>query len=347
MQIILHCGHFKTGTTAFQSELARRRSRLLAAGVFVPGAPKGNHGYLLNPRRAERLRSLSGALREELHRAQSAGARYAVMSAEVMAHLNENQLEMVRSVLQPWPVLPVLVLRPWATALPSRYTQNVVSGDWQSLPAWLGSLAIAGQRHPDADFSLVVHRLRRVFGAVWVAPYGQDAALEMLSTLIPDVRRLDRMGDRAPVENRSMPWQRREMLRFVNAVVGASLGRRHDAKNAQAAGCSEEFFPLLLRPWLESAIAEAHPWTVALHECVGTVQRECSWGEMGAFIQQWNVSLQAEFAEPAVRVCGAQLAWTRFAEAPLASASWSDFSAVETQGLASAVLMHWQKAQRP
>jgi len=343
VQILLHCGHFKTGTTAFQSELRRHRDALLAAGVFVPDAHKGNHGYLLNPRKPERFCATAGPLRDELQRAQAEGARYAVLSAELMAHLTGAQLESVRDVLRPWPVLPLLVLRPWRTSLLSRYGQNVASGDWQSFPEWLNSLTAPGQRHPDADYALVVRRLRQAFGVLVVAPYEYDAARKWLTSVVTDNPRLLPPNIDAPrSENTSKPWLEREMLRAVNAVIGGALGRQADAKHLQGAGCHDGFTALLLRPWLEKMIDEQPAWIPLLRERLDRSRREYPVRRVQSQIERWDTALQDELAHPDITVRGGQR-WLRFSAVDDASAQWSGFSIANDQPLRDAVLMHWRR----
>ncbi len=312
-------------------------------GVHVPPADRRNHGYVLNPRRVQKFPGAMQRLREDLLEAERAGARFALLSAEVVAHLSGDQLTEIREGLKPWQVTPLLILRRWEESLISRYAQNILAGDWQGLPAWVASLTTKGQRHPDADFAFVVQRLRQAFGRVHVAPYESDAALQLLQTVVGSYVSVP--GSVAPISGRNnqrLGWKERETLRFVNSVVGGALGRAPDAKNEQARGRDGAYEPMLLRRWLEAARAAAFPWVARLEEQIVTSRRDFDFLPLQLQINTWNAALQGELALPDV-ISHGDLSGAHFAEFGQHTAEpWSDLPERSDAELAAEVLHCWR-----
>lgn len=294
MRILLHAGHFKTGSTALQVALGRQRDDLLGQGVLVPHTPRGNHGYLLNPLHAQRFQQAMSQLRQEIYAATLQGVNWTVLSAEVLSYLHPSQLQELACALADWPIEVLLVLRPWRDYLPARYAQNVFSGDSQGLAQWLQQLPEEG--HPDADFALVLQRLARITNALHVVPYGPDAALLALGRCLGLAEQWWQPAEQseAPINSR-MDWLERELLRFCNGHIGPLLGRSPDAKNRQAVEPWRAEPQILARDFVRSEREKRVAWVDNLSSWIQPrAQRVCMAELLRAErVEGWALRLQA------------------------------------------------------
>lgn len=294
MRILLHAGHFKTGSTALQVALGRQREHLLRQGVLVPRTPRGNHGYLLSPLHAQRFQQAMPQLRQEIRAASLQGASWTVLSAELLSYLHPPQLQELREALADWPIEVLLVLRPWREYLPARYAQNVFSGDSQSFAQWLEQLPDEG--HPDADFAMVLQRLAGITRALHVVPYGPDAAFLALGICVGLADRWWQPAEQAEAPiNPRMDWQERELLRFCNARIGALQGRSPDAKNRQAVEPWRAEPPILARDFVRSESQKQTAWVEALSSWVQTRAEKVCLAELlrAERVEGWASRLQA------------------------------------------------------
>lgn len=278
MRLLIHAGHFKTGTTAFQHALRVHRDLLGARGILVPHMPDGNHGYVLNPLHPVRFDKRMHALSDELARAEARGVNWAVVSAEVLSHLPAEALSQIQQRLQRWPIDVLLVIRPWDTALIARYAQNIWAGDAIGFPDWVQEINRGAFGHPDADYALVMQRLAVSLGPLHVRPYGADAAWNAMFEIIgQNAPSIDAMPETGMLSNRRLAWPDRELLRWANAVLGAQVMRPPAAKHAQARYPQSRPEPLLARERIDSLEERVPELVRAAKEHLKRNATSCDW----------------------------------------------------------------------
>lgn len=298
MRILLHAGHFKTGTTAFQQALNRHKDALWRDGVLVPEMPRGNHGYVINPLHPERFTQRMAVLYEEIAQAEAQGARWTILSAEVLAHLKPKHLAQIREALARWPIEAMVVLRAWSEFLPSRYTQNVRGGDFIGFDDWLSEITATGHGHPDTNFSLVLQRLGAVFDQVCVcsyvagAPWGHFLQRVEVPAISPST------GALSVAANPRMSWVDREVLRYVNVVAAREDGRSPASKHARAADPDQVAAPVGKYPTLQT-LREHHP--AVDRDVRATIQARRYdldwWWRIEPSAKRWLTQLQGTFDE--------------------------------------------------
>ncbi len=233
MKIYLHAGHFKTGTTAFQRMLHAQREDLAAQSIYVPRSQAGNHGYRMACNFA--TGRIESRLAAELASAAGQGYRSCILSAEVIAHFDAQEFRALGALLAPYPVELVLVLRPWAEFLLSRYQQNIKRGDYLSLTQFLSLVQAQGDAHPDCNYARIVELAGDHFDTVRLLPYAANAApLAILRQAGLDAPTLGALLKAAPRLNVSQGLAQVEMLRVYNEVVGRPRGWPADRKARQA-----------------------------------------------------------------------------------------------------------------
>lgn len=243
MRIFLHAGHFKTGTTSFQHLLAEQKEALSDYAIYVPSFRNGNHGYRFALTRSLGKNELS--LGDELRRACDAGFRYAIVSSEVASHFGPREMRGLRAIFKEFESTFVLVLRRWESFLVARYKQNIKRGDFQTLDAYFEALALHGDRHPDANFGLIIGRALECFDDVLLLPFEPDAAPKAIFRQIGiPASAIDSMLAPALPLNRSPSWSDTELYRLTNAALGAEMAWHPGRKALQGvdwAPASENF----------------------------------------------------------------------------------------------------------
>lgn len=149
MQIFLHIGHFKTGTSSLQHVLSSNREQLASVGICYPLTDDqfpNQHGNLVkfatHQGEYEALLKLVRDVRDK-------GYKKLILSAEVASNgTRESTDKMVRLLSSYGSVAVIYVIRHWAEYLPSRYAQNVKRGDGWS---WFEFL-----RHCEENFDNLV-----------------------------------------------------------------------------------------------------------------------------------------------------------------------------------------------
>jgi hypothetical protein len=211
MQLLLHAGIHRTGTTSLQRTLARNRAALLARGAAYPGeAP--NHQALA----WELVRGQSGA-REVLALVEAAGAPHVILSGEDFA-IHED-LGWLAPVAKRHDVRVIFYLRRQDHWLMSWYNQHV---KWpfdreKSRMDPQAFLATLGDFHW-LDYERLLGRGSAVLGpervGVAVLEKGQveDAAADFLARAGIDPEGLDLDAERA---NDSLPVHMLEVARHL------------------------------------------------------------------------------------------------------------------------------------
>lgn len=289
MKILLHGGHFKTGTTSFQSLLAREAAGLRALGIYVPSAPRGNHGF---PLRKAMLGSNDQLLRQ-LEHAERSGARWCILSAEVVAHFDEQEFARLAELLNRWPVRLYFVLRHWNSFLPARYAQNIRRCDYLSWSQFLDEMQIHGDAHPDANFALLISRGRILSDDIQLCAYETDAAARKI--LIEAGVASETVGSmlNQPLSlNRSYSWDFVEILRLVNSVIGESRGLDPDQKLRQVFHRDLAIKLLDRESWL-ACLNQTDPvlWS-ELHQCVAERQQTGDCQSLSNKMMQWSQGLE-------------------------------------------------------
>lgn len=150
MQLIIHCGLDKAGSTAIQAHVALFRQWLMRNGVYVPESGLSGFGHVAL------FRELGGEnwqpLLEELRALDQTRYRHCFLSYEGIRAFDAAQLALVRDHLRDYEVTVLFYLREQAEILQSGYLQRLKS---EAQP-----LSIA---HLNADHSLLVPDSRDYF----------------------------------------------------------------------------------------------------------------------------------------------------------------------------------------
>jgi hypothetical protein len=234
MQLVVHAGIHRTGTTSLQRRLARNRDALRAQGVAYPGeAP--NHQALA----WELIRGQSGA-REVLALVEGAGAPRVVLSGEDFA-IHED-LGWLEGVAARHDVSVVIYLRRQDHWLMSWYNQHV---KWpfdrvksrMDPQAFLATL----EDFHWLDYERLLDRWSAVLGpeqiGVAVLEKGQveDATADFLARLAIDHQGLELDDERV---NDSLPVHMLEIARHLG-LFEMKGGRRTKVLNALRAGLAD------------------------------------------------------------------------------------------------------------
>lgn len=124
MQIILHIGTDKTGSTAIQNTLSQNRPWFLSHSVYIPNTGFGRangHALLLNKLDPAELQSLAVELKE----AEQTGYRAALLSWEGMNKFKPSQIRLLHKALPSFPIRVLVYLREQAEVLQSGHLQWV------------------------------------------------------------------------------------------------------------------------------------------------------------------------------------------------------------------------------
>lgn len=124
MQVILHIGTDKTGSTSIQSALSRNRDWLLKRSVYLPSTGFGRdngHAALLESLEPAGLEALAG----ELAAARAAGHRLALLSWEGMVRYGGAQARSLRRALQSHDIGILMYVRDQAEIIQSAHLQWV------------------------------------------------------------------------------------------------------------------------------------------------------------------------------------------------------------------------------
>lgn len=157
MDIDLHIGHFKTGTTSFQKALSAARPALLDAGYHYPigddSAPHQHGGVLVPPL----WNGFDSDFDKRLATWMTTDCKRVILSAEGLSNASKtsaaNLLERLAGFGR---VQLIYTIRNWADYLPSRYQQNIKVGDSWTWDAFLKSCKTDFKTHADINYSLIL-----------------------------------------------------------------------------------------------------------------------------------------------------------------------------------------------
>ncbi len=236
-RVIIHGGHFKTGTTAAQMLLADNRALLAAHGVHYPipasdFAPH-QHGVILAVRDEAGLDSRLNALRALLLSFKESDSETLLLSAEMLASFHEATFARLSPLLQETDATFVLMLRSWNGFLNSRWRQNLSHGDSLSAQAYVSRVIDEFSWTLDGDFSIIFDRARSTGMRLSAIYYSKANALrDMLRFVGLQADTVEHLVTRAKRENTSEKFPGYEWRRLANALVAQEIGRPADARYA-------------------------------------------------------------------------------------------------------------------
>lgn len=186
MQVVLHIGTHKTGTTSIQDVLHASSHALQRAGVLFPeaGCPPGLSGqhmlaWSILPSKHHKLPEpkppVWEALRDEI---DTVRPRKVILSAEAFSKANASEVEVIKNKLHGYEVAVVCYLRDPAAYLKSAYKQQVKMGKCAEPLS-----SFVEDRVKEVDYESLVERWTRVFGVsnVHVRPFGEAVQRGLLS----------------------------------------------------------------------------------------------------------------------------------------------------------------------
>lgn len=168
MQVFLHIGSDKTGSTSIQSALFRNRDWLRERSVYVPNTGFGwdnGHSALLTKLDDRDLASL----KQELALATDSGFKSAVLSWEGMVYFRWHRIRKLFRILRPFDIQILVYLRDQAEFIQSAHLQLIKMGNRVpsiralAAPAGLRQhlLAAAFIRDPSCNYYRKLRRWRR------------------------------------------------------------------------------------------------------------------------------------------------------------------------------------------
>jgi len=223
VQIVLHAGMHKTGTTSFQKWLADSRPVLETQGVAV---------FPTDPRILVQLPDDydPDAIRFELAKAEKQGVGLAVFSHESLSECFAEDLDALKRMLAPHPIRYVITMRHWAGFLPSRWKQNCKRRDAQSFPAFAEGVFAAPDDRLEARFDLAVRRAAQAgLRDIRVVSYDFEMARNRLLPSLAEACLLPVAAMIAPDQvtwvNGSAGVEDVDRVRLFNGVLSRACGR--------------------------------------------------------------------------------------------------------------------------
>ena len=214
MKILLHIGHFKTGSTAFQKVLSNNRTALAAEGVYYPlGSTRftDQQGYLL--RRATHHSDFV-PITEAIETGRREGFHTIVLSGEVAANASPERAKDLLDHLRRYGDVEVIyVIRHWRSYLPSRYIQNIRRGDGWAWPDFFNACKTDFETFSDLNFRLVIDAYSSA-DQIHLEAYGQDICERLLALL-----GLAHLSSQIELQNTSNFSEGSEVQRLINCIV--------------------------------------------------------------------------------------------------------------------------------
>jgi hypothetical protein len=144
-KIILHIGEPKTGTTFLQQLIWRNRAELAAQGVVLPGhhpqdhfrATQDLHGVPINP--SDPTGNWTGEW-DILAAEAKLASKVAVISHELFAAADEQEVNRALTSLRPSEVHVVLTVRDIASLLPAEWQETVKHRNARRFDEWLSDV---------------------------------------------------------------------------------------------------------------------------------------------------------------------------------------------------------------
>jgi len=228
MQVSVHGGTHKTGTTAVQHVLELNRTRLAEAGVFVPAV---SHHDLLSAKRPGW--SPAGCL-QVIEDARKNGFEHIVLSGETVSTFSFDQFRNLSACFEELDLTYVFCFRHWSTHLSSRWAQNSVRRDSQTFGSYLGQIGRSDWTHPDCRFDIVLDRAA-ASGAARVSAISYEHAMMSDGDVVPTVLRALGIGEATVLGLEAMPRLNAradpmlvEACRLLNGLAAERAGLPQD-----------------------------------------------------------------------------------------------------------------------
>lgn len=231
LNLIVHTGMHKTGTTSLQAALKGHAGSLRSLGIEIlvnPPQVNARNPDSFDPDWIDfRIKTLLNSDVETL-----------ILSAECISLFGDSQLDELLRVFDGLDSTLVLTLRHWVTYLPSRWGQNCRRCDSQSFGAFLHRLFEDSENHIDARFDVIVDRMATASaGKLKVVSFDNAVRRgELLQRLLSEcglpAEFVERCAVNAPTLNRRSDLQILEICRLFNGVLsqvgGLEPNRRYE-----------------------------------------------------------------------------------------------------------------------
>ncbi|WP_319772458.1 hypothetical protein [Breoghania sp.] len=228
MQIIIHGGMHKTGTSTLQALLGQNRQALAAAGIHYPDAPGGNHWQFFGDDAVH-----EGKPRAALEDARALGAETLLLSGEIISAKPAATLEMIVDAFDGAPIRFVFAFRDPCHYLPSRWSQYCRRRDSARFNDYLAFVA-NHDSFIDGHYDRVIERAAR-HGEVTAVSY--DRAVEADGDAVPALLRALGVEEiiapavrETPIRriNHRQDWRLTEISRLLNGALADRRGLPQD-----------------------------------------------------------------------------------------------------------------------
>ncbi len=256
LNIFLHIGHFKTGTSTFQHLLSGSRELLAEHGILYPdigGRFPWQHGDILSPATHKGEYS---ALETLIFDTKKKGFKTIILSGEVASNCRPAQAkEMTRRLRKLGNLEVFYVVRHWQSYLPSRYYQNIKRGDgWN----WYSFIETCGRDfgiNVDINYGLVANAYSEA-DRLHLEPYQGNTSARLLQLM-----KIGFLRDSNMKSNESKTFEEVEVLRLSNILVQRHLGVEHNLhynnlKNGTLANPGFELLELRKMVYMKPKIQE-------------------------------------------------------------------------------------------
>lgn len=226
LDVIVHGGMHKTGTTAVQAWMMQNRAVLAEQGIAV-----------LTPQLLPFLwrgdaQALTQDLRGLLEQARAAGVTRVLISHEGISHMQPDRLLAFRRALDGHPTQFLLAVRHWNGFLPSRWKQNCRRADTQPFQQMLRDMLVEGSTHGNLRFDHLVSRLLAArFDRLSVLSYDVARGSGGIVKAVLDAAGIDAAVTAAQadrIENESLGIYQADMLRLFNGMRSVQQGLPRD-----------------------------------------------------------------------------------------------------------------------
>lgn len=166
MQLVIHCGLDKAGSTAIQAHVALFREWLLRNGIYLPASGLSGFGHvaLFSDLSAENWQPLL----DELSALDQAGFTHCFFSYEGICKFDDEKLAFIKRHLVDYEVTVLFYLREQAEILQSGYLQQLKSARHPESIAHLNHDHALLVR-PGRDYFAMLEKFESVFGSEAVA----------------------------------------------------------------------------------------------------------------------------------------------------------------------------------
>jgi hypothetical protein len=156
IQVYIHGGMHKTGTTTFQSLMPAHHDLLLDHGIYYPNNPK-QHGHFMKP---NRVSWSPGPIMEIMATAREKHVHKVIFSSETVSAQNTAHIKLLANCFPDCKVDFIFTFRHWCTFFPSRWYQGLNRRDSHSFPTYLARLEQHFPLHLDLQYNRLLDRFR-------------------------------------------------------------------------------------------------------------------------------------------------------------------------------------------